>query len=49
MAYHKNINAKSGILKVVDNFIESPLCLQFKFSDYYSVQNDVKLIYNKKE
>ena len=39
------------MLKVQDNFIESPLFhlrLQFKFSNYYPLQNDVKLIYNKK-
>ena len=32
MAYQKNINVKSGMLKVEDNFIESPLfdlCSQF--------------------
>ena len=52
MAYQKNINVKSGMLKVEDNFVESllfDLCLEFKFSNYYPVQNDVKLIYNKKE
>ena len=52
IAYQQNINAKRWMFKVEDNFIESPLfdlCLQFKFSNYYSVQYDVKLTYHKKE
>ena len=38
MAHQKNINIKNRILKVEDNFVESPLVdlyFQFKFSNYY--------------
>ena len=52
LAYQKNINIKSEILKVEACFIESPLLhiyFQLKCWNYYSVQKDVKLIYATKQ